>query len=193
MTELTAGRATMRWPPPLPGRPEWSWLLGLRFRRWRIRSLLRLLERRLPPSARVLDVGSGPGFSSAELARTLGADARRWTLVDPQRAMLSTPRGRRALARSAPGASSIVGDAAALPIRSGSVDVVLSLGVLCCMEDSAVPAAVEETVRVLKPGGFLLFGVPRRRGPSDDARWRSVGLAPVATLRPGRGLFQKTL
>ncbi len=84
-------------------------------------------------------------------------------------------------------------DATDLPVRSASVDVVLSLGVLCCMADVAVPAAVAETVRVLKPGGYLLFGVPLWRGTVDDARWRSAGLGTVVSLRPGRGLFQKTL
>ena len=193
MTEIVAPRGTIRWPPPLPGRPRWSWLLGLRLRRWRLRPLLRLLADRPIERARLLDVGSGPGFASAELARLVRVDGRGWTLLDPQRPMLTTGRGRRALRDAAPRADSVVADATALPIHDASVDVVLSLGVLCCLADAAVPGAVAETVRVLKPGGLLLFGVPARRGAADDARWRSAGLVPLAVLRPGRGLFQKTL
>ena len=85
------------------------------------------------------------------------------------------------------------GDAADLPLRSESIDVVLSIGVLCCMSDAAVPAAVAETHRVLRPGGLLLFGVPKGRGERDEARWRAIGLERVATVRPGRSLFQKPL
>jgi len=141
----------------------------------------------------VLDVGAGPGFAAAELARLLADDGRSWILLDPQPEMLRSVRGRRALAERAPRATRVVGDAADLPVRSSSIDVVLSLGVLCCVADAAVPAAVAETVRVLKPGGLLLFAVPRRRGATDEARWRRAGLVPVATTRPGRGLFQKAL
>jgi SAM-dependent methyltransferase len=107
--------------------------------------------------------------------------------------MLTSRRGRRRWATLSRRPSRVVGDAADLPVRSESVDVVLSLGLLCCVADASVPAAVAETVRVLKPGGWLLFAVPRRRGADDDARWRAAGLRPIATLRPGRGLFQKAL
>jgi SAM-dependent methyltransferase len=168
-------------------------LLGTRLRLWRTRGLLRLLVGRVSARAVLIDVGAGPGFAAVDLARLLGADGTSWLLADPQRMMFTRGRGARARARGAPKATLVVADAAALPVRSSSVDVVLSLGVVCCMADAAVPAAIAETLRVLKPGGLLLFGVPARRGTVDDARWRSAGLVPVVSLRPGRGLFQKAL
>ena len=95
------------------------------------------------------------------------------------------------LRRTLPDALRVVADATDLPLPSGSVDVALSLGVLCCLQEAAVPAAIAETVRVLAPGGWLLFAVPRRRGADDDARWARAGFRRVASLRPGRSLFQK--
>jgi arsenite methyltransferase len=189
----TAPRSTMRWPPPLPGRAAWSWLLGTRVRTWRMRGLLRLLDGRVPRGSVTLDVGAGPGFVVARLGERFGGDDRTWVLIDPQRDMLTTRRGERALGRTVPNAARLIGDAVELPIRSASVDLVLSLGVLCCLADGAVPGAIAETVRVLKPGGLLLFAVPRRRGDADEARWHAAGLRAIARTRPGRGLFQKTL
>jgi len=188
-----APRSTMRWPPPLPGRAGWSWLLGLRLRAWRLRDLLRFLRGRVPARAVVVDVGSGPGFALGDLARAIGPRDRSWVMLDPQRAMLRSARGERSLVRRGVRADRILGDAIDLPFRNGSADLVLSLGVLCCVADAAVPATVAETVRVLKPGGLLLFAVPRRRGEADDARWQRAGLVRVRSTRPGRGVFQKTL
>ncbi|HEY6238012.1 MAG TPA: class I SAM-dependent methyltransferase [Thermoplasmata archaeon] len=186
-------RPTMVWPPPLPGRVRWAWLLGTRGRGWRLRSLLRLLDGKVPPGATVVSVGSGPGFDAARLARRLGPIPVRWVLLDPQRAMWADPRPIDRAAGRALHPERIQGDAADLPLGTASADVVLSIGALCCMSDAAVPRAVAETGRVLKPGGFLLFAVPRRRGELDEARWSAAGFARRAGTRPGRGLFQKPL
>jgi SAM-dependent methyltransferase len=151
------------------------------------------LDGRVERAATVASVGSGPGFDAARLARRIGPNRIRWVLLDPQRGMWANP-GRVDRAAGAPlRADRIQGDAADLPLRAETVDVVLSIGALCCMSDAAVPRAVAETIRVLKPGGYLLFGVPRWRGPSDEARWTSAGLTRCAGTRPGRSLFQKTL
>lgn len=184
---------SVRWPPPIPGRPRWAWLLGTRYRGWRLRSLFGLLDGRALAGVTLASLGSGPGFDVAHLARRGSVGAARWLLLEPQSAMWTpTPRLER-VARRPLRLDRVQGDAADLPFRSGSLDVVLSLGVLCCMTDAAVPAAVAETYRVLRPGGYLLFGVPRRRAEADEARWRAIGLERVASVRPGRTLFQKPL
>lgn len=81
---------------------------------------------------RLLDVGCGAGGALA-LARERGATA--WGLD-------RSPGADRA----------VVGDAATLPLRGGSVDVVLAECVLCLTD---FPQAVAEAERVLAPGGRL--------------------------------------
>ena len=48
------------------------------------------------------------------------------------------------------------GDMRTLPFADGSFDVVLATTVLCFVDDT--PRAVEEMVRVLRPGGRLVIG-----------------------------------
>ncbi|MCI4330974.1 MAG: class I SAM-dependent methyltransferase [Thermoplasmata archaeon] len=180
---------------PLPGRPRWAWLLGTGLRRWRIRRILRSVVPHVASGSTILDVGSGPGYDAEELARLLPrGQVGRWVLLDPQPEMLA--QARRNLARpptpEGPWAL-IVGDAAALPLRDGSADVVLSLGVLCCMAEGSVPAAIAETTRALRPGGWLVFGIPPWRREGDIERWEQAGVGLVSRPRRGAALLQKRL
>ncbi|MCI4318026.1 MAG: class I SAM-dependent methyltransferase [Thermoplasmata archaeon] len=184
---------TVRWPAPLPGRPGWAWLLGTRLRRWRVRRIFRLLIPQLAPGSIVVDVGCGPGYTDDELLRSVGQGAiARLVMLDPQSGMVEQAERRRAKAQERYHPAGVVlGDAAALPIREGSADAVLSLGVLCCMEDEFVDRAVLESYRVLRPGGLFLLGVPRRRGPSDEARLTGAGFVRNVGYRAGLSLFRK--
>jgi SAM-dependent methyltransferase len=108
-----------------------------------------LLSRALPAAgARVLlDVGCGTGIVMEEFARhgaMVGLD-----LAWP--ALLHT-RSRN------PAFALMQGDIVSLPVRSGSVDVVLAFDVIEHLDDDA--AALREFRRVLKPGGVLLLNVP---------------------------------
>lgn len=186
-------RGSIRWPPPLPGRVRWAWLLGTSYRGWRLEPLLRLLDGRVRPDARIASIGAGPGYDAARLARRRVAARAGWLLLDPQRGMWRDPRRLERIARAPFRAERIVGDAIDLPFRSETIDVVLSVGVLCCMTEAAIPGAVAETVRVLRPGGLLLFGVPKWRGGADEARFTAAGLVRLASVRAGRTLFEKPL
>jgi SAM-dependent methyltransferase len=184
---------TVRRPIPLPGRARWAWLLGTRFRRWRLRRLLRLVVPRIEPASTVVDVGSGPGFDAEVLAGMLPGDrVRRWVLLDPQAEMVRQARGVPP-GHDAASWSPVIADAVALPVRSGAADVVLSLGVICCVAEEYVPAAIAETARTTRPGGWLVFGVLRRRGDVDLARWEAAGFRLVSHPRPGQALLQKLL
>jgi len=93
----------------------------------------RLLDRAgVRAGTRLLDVGCGAG-DALSVARDRGADA---VGID----------------RSPATEGAIRGDATALPVRAGSVDVVLAECVLCLTD---LPAALAEARRVLVAGGRL--------------------------------------
>ncbi len=185
----------MRWPQPVPGRVRWSWLLGTWLRRRRVRRVLKLLTGCLAPDPVILDVGSGPGFSSRELLRMAPVPIRRQILLDPQRGMFDRFVRDRSNSRPSPAHAlePMVGDATRLPIKNEGTQVLLSLGVLCCMTEPAIDPAIEESWRVLSPGGFFLLGVPKRRGRKDEARLTARGFIRRAGIRAGLSLFQKPI
>src|SRR5208282_5834246 len=176
----------MRWPPPPPGRVRWAWLLELGWRQRRVRKLLSMLDGRYPRGGLLLDVGGGTGVG-ARLAveRSPQGAFRRPVIVDAQKGMLA-----RAARHRVP-AELVCGDAVRLPIGDRTVDVLLSLGVLCCLAPEAVPAAVEESWRVLRPGGLAVVALPRWRGDDDSPIFRSRGFREVAHPRPGWTLFER--
>jgi SAM-dependent methyltransferase len=184
----------MLWPPPPPGRPEWAWLLQLPPRGWLLRQLLRGATRHLPDGALVVSVGGGPGFEFAELERLRPrAAVWRYLLIDAQGAMLRQATRRAGRRPSSPAPVLALGDAVALPLRNGEVDVALSLGVLCCMTDAGADEAAREVWRVVRAGGFVVLSVPRWRGAADEARHTRLGFVRVGAGRAGRGVFQKPL
>lgn len=114
--------------------------------------------RRLPAAAGgvVLDLACGTGLSFAPLAARLRPAA----LIGADR---SDEMLRRAARRAGQGATLVRAVAEALPLASGSVDLVF-----CCLAHDVVaaPSAMREAVRILKPGGRLvLAGVCLSEGP----------------------------
>jgi arsenite methyltransferase len=109
-------------------------------------------ELALQPGEHVLDVGSGPGFLTSEMALEVGPSGRVHG-VDPSESMLDLARGRQRDAAAAP-VELQVADALELPFADASLDAVVSTQVLEYVDD--VPAALEEARRVLRPGGRLL-------------------------------------
>lgn len=116
------------------------------------------LERRtyaalLPPSPagrrlRVLDAGCGTGELSAWLRAR--ADV---VSVDLSAASLTVARGRPE------GLRVVQGDLTRLPVRSGSVDAVVSNVVLPHLPDDMVARTLVELHTALRPGGTLVFTV----------------------------------
>jgi ubiquinone/menaquinone biosynthesis C-methylase UbiE len=187
--------STVAWPLPPPGRPRYAWMLGLGIRRWQLRRLLRRGVPYLRSPRVILDLGAGTAADAQELEGMLPTrERRRCVLLDAQRAMLTTTPERFALrsARPVPG-ERVVGDVTRLPFPDGRADVVLSIGLLCCVDASSVAQAAAESARVLAPGGILLLGVPRWRGASDEAVTRATGLLRRTGGRAGHAVFQKPL
>jgi ubiquinone/menaquinone biosynthesis C-methylase UbiE len=94
-----------------------------------------------PGRGRCLELGCGTGARAAEV-RALG-----WTPLgaDLSAGMLRHSRGRLPAVRA---------DASRLPVRDGSVDVVITVMAHTDMPD--YPAVLREAVRVLRNGGILI-------------------------------------
>lgn len=114
-----------------------------------------VINRHLPlPPATVADVGGGPGFYAYWLA------ARGYTvhLIDPVPLHIQQAEGI-AQAKTCPLASASLGDARCLKFEDASLDVVLLMGPLYHLTDPGDRMiALQEALRVLRPGG-LLFAV----------------------------------
>lgn len=141
-------------------------------RRWWVPSAPEVARLAPPLGATVADLGAGVGFHVPELLRAIGP-AGRLLLVDPDArnleiAVRRAPRDGRV--------SDLLGSAARLDgIPEASVDRVLLSLVLCCLVDKE--AVMDETWRILRPGGQVLATFPRRRW-----RWwaasRSLRVSP---------------
>lgn len=120
-------------------------------------------------TGRLLDVGCGGGH----LLRAAAAGGWRAVGVDLSHAACLA-------AHETAGAAVTQADARALPFRDGAIDAVTLVNVL----DHAVAArrVLDETARVLRPGGALIARVPN--GPVHAAAVRALArLGPLARLR----------
>ena len=128
-----------------------------------------LLERFLPAApATVLDVGGGPGVHALWLAER-GYHVHLLDLV-PLHVALARGGSRRR--PDTPLASTILGDARALPWETGVADAALLLGPLYHLTDRRDrDAALREVYRCLRPGGTLLaVGISRYASTIDGLR-----------------------
>jgi ubiquinone/menaquinone biosynthesis C-methylase UbiE len=111
---------------------------------------------------RAADIGCGPGITTEGLF-----SAEAWPLgVD-----CSFEMARRAVTRARErgvAAASVAGKIEALPLRDGSVDLVLCINCLEFVERREV--ALREIARVLRPGGTAIVGVMNRRSAWEITR-----------------------
>ncbi|MGZ8814858.1 MAG: methyltransferase domain-containing protein [Mycobacterium sp.] len=107
----------------------------------------------IPPGGVALDVGSGPGNVTAQLADAAGPDGLALG-IDISEPMLA----RAVEAQAAPNLGFMRADAQRLPLRDETVDAATSLAVLQLIPNPAQTLA--EIARVLKPGGRVAIMVP---------------------------------
>ena len=158
-------------------------------RRRRVRQALALA-----PGERVIDIGCGPGFLTAEVAGDVGPNG--WACgLDLSESMLALARARCA---GQPGAAWLdfrAGDATALPFPDASFDAAVATQVYEYIAD--MPRALAELHRVLRPGGravivdtdwdaIVWHSIDRERSARILAAWDEHLADPYLprTLRP---------
>ena len=135
-----------------------------------------VLTRALPlPPCRVVDVGGAAGAYSLWLA----AGDYEVHLVDASSRLIETARRESARARK-PIASMSVGDARRVPQPDGSTDAVLLMGPLYHLTGAADRRlALDEAMRLLKPGGVLVAAAISRYASALDGMARGLSSDPA--------------
>lgn len=124
----------------------------------------------LRAASTVVDLGSGPGFATVEMAELISSRGRVIAVDASQRYI--DHLARMAAARGITNIDARIADVTKLPLADGSVDFVYARWVLCWVSDPA--AVVREVARVLRPGG--VFAV------QDYFNWETCTLAPRSTI-----------
>jgi ubiquinone/menaquinone biosynthesis C-methylase UbiE len=102
-----------------------------------------------PLRGRVLEIGSGTGSNLGYYDEGVSS----LTLSEPDVSMFR--RLERRVAKERPQATALRAPAEDLPFEDGTFDAVVSLLVLCGVDDQ--PRSLREIRRVLRPGGRLVF------------------------------------
>jgi len=108
----------------------------------------------------ILDIGTGEGFW---LRYYQEQGATTVTGIDITRSSVTAAR------QNAPQASIVQADTRLLPFADHSFDLVLSYGVVEHFPETLL--ALEEHVRVVKPGGKVIVAIPNRFGFRHAERW----------------------
>src|SRR3954447_3167799 len=128
----------------------------------RYRAAFDLLEGRLRPGARLLEVGSGAG------------GAAEW--IDAEIVGIDTAFNRTA-ERARPNLIQRQGSVTAIPEPDASFDAVLCLDMLEHVPAGERPQAIAELVRVLAPGGRLILSFPAGGTAEELDRWLAAAYA----------------
>lgn len=140
---------------------EAAWTIGAWARELIVRNIEALIRRHAVPPATltVLDAGCGNGAWSQVYAQRLGV--ARIVAVDFSEEMLKVAGERAAAAGYADRLSLIRASLERMPdVADASVDVVHFFGVVEHVDDPG--PILTEFARVLRPGGLVIFDVPRR-------------------------------
>lgn len=122
-------------------------------------------------SGTVLEIGPGTGVN----LRYFPGNGVRWIGVEPNLFMERYLRDEAA--RLGMTVDLRIGTADALPVDNESVDAVISTLVLCCVKDQG--QSLREVIRVLKPGGRLVFLEHVAAAPGTRLRRMQNFITPV--------------
>jgi len=147
----------------------------------------KLIARMRPrPDAHVLEIGCGPGYFSADVARSVPSG--RLVLFDIQGEMLARARARLR-GRGVGNADFVRGDAGELPFRPTTFDLAFLVTVLGEVTDAG--ACIRSIRRALKPGGVL--SVTEMRGDPDVLSSADVGAMATSNGFEPDELFETRL
>ena len=121
-------------------------------------------------SGRTLELGSGTGLNLAHYPD----DLDELILTEPDAAMRR--RLEQRVRRSGRSARVLAAPAEHLPFADDSIDTIVSTLVLCTVD--APDLALQEAMRVLRPGGQLLFLEHVRADSARLARWQDRAAEP---------------
>lgn len=168
------------------GDREWERLVGNAERVVNFHVHRHLLDRFIRPGDRVLEAGAGPGRFTLELAR-LGARVVVGD-ISPTQLELNRQKVQENGAEGAVESRTLLDIVDLSAFATGSFDAVVCYGGPLSYVFDRAEQALSEMLRVLKPGGVLLFSVMSRTGSTRQGlgaileMTRQFGLAPVDTV-----------
>ncbi len=137
--------------------------------------VLELVDKlQLPRGSRILELGCGAGLTTVELARR----GYRVDAVDTVGAMLDLTRQAAAEAGLRDWVRASAADAHQLAFRSSTFDLLVAMGVVPWLH--SLPGALQEMVRVIRPGGQAILTTDNRWCLNHTLDpWRFPGLQPA--------------
>lgn len=144
--------------------------LGLQHRLWSAQAFACWERAGIGPGSSVLDVGSGPGFTSLDLASLVGP-AGRVIAVDESPRYIDALRQRTELLGIRHVTAKVM-DAQQIEVEASNVDAAYARWVLLFVKNP--DAVIEGVVRALRPGG--VFAV------QDYVSWEAIRLSPESEV-----------
>lgn len=158
-------------------------LFTVREREWTLAELLRRSGVSTLAGLDILDVGCGGGGELRRLA-SLGAGPDRLAGIDLM------PARAEAARRILPQARIETGSAHAMPFADGSFDLICQFVVFSSVVDPEMRRAIaREMLRVLKPGGRILWYDARKAKTTPD--FVPIPISEIRTLFPGCSIKTK--
>ncbi len=135
---------------------------------------------------KVLDLGSGPGYYTAELLKLVGSEGQ-VVAIDPSESSITELRKLNSTNLIA-----IKGSASRIQFEDEYFDFVFSNLALCCIAD--YKSAVNEIIRVLKQGSYSYMSITRHffnvKPGVSDKEWNEI-LKKFKVVKSSSGLTQK--